>query len=163
MEKAFDSIVLILTEGIVLAILILHFISPARVIGCSMYPHLEELDYLVCNEGAYIIGEPEYGDIIIFKKDKHYIKRVIGKPGDTIVIKGGKVYRNGSRIEDYVADGVITGPEMTVELDQDEYFVLGDNRECSTDSREEDFGTVKKDEIVAKAVFRICPNPGWLY
>jgi signal peptidase I len=51
---------------------------------------------------------------------------------------------------------------MTVELDQDEYFVLGDNRECSTDSREEDFGTVKKDEIVAKAVFRIWPNPGRL-
>ena len=70
------------------------------------------------------------------------------------------MYRNGNRIEDYVDDEVITDPEMAVELDQDEYFVLGDNRENSGDSREERIGTVKEDEIRAKAVFRLYPHMG---
>ena len=160
MEKAFKSI---LFEGVVLAILLSQIIQPTTVIGRSMYPHLKDGDYLVLNKKAYVFEEPEYGDIITFPRDGELlIKRIIGKPGDTIVIKGGKVYRNGSRVDDYVADDVITEPEMTVKLNSNQYFVLGDNREGSLDSRNHEVGTVKEDEIEGKAIFRLYPHMGKL-
>ena len=111
------------------------------------------------NKNIYRHSDPEYGDIIIFPREgKLLIKRVIGKPGDTIDIKEGKVYRNGEAIDDYT--DLYTEPEMTRALDEDEYFVLGDNRTVSLDSRSPDVGTVRKSEIIGKAFLRLFPRTG---
>ena len=145
--------------GIGLALLILQFVQPTLVSGDSMDPYLKHHDYLIMNKNIYRHSDPEYGDIIIFPREgKLLIKRVIGKPGDTIDIKEGKVYRNGEAIDDYT--DLYTEPEMTRALDEDEYFVLGDNRTVSLDSRSPDVGTVRKSEIIGKAFLRLFPRTG---
>ena len=144
--------------GVALAFLVLQFIQPTLVNGDSMDPYLKNGDYLIMNKVAYTKSDPEYGDVIIFPREGHLlIKRVIGKPGDKIEIRDGKVYKNGEQ-SDFV--DVYTEPEMTVTLKDDEYFCLGDNRDVSKDSRDVGVGNIKKSEIRGKAVIRLFPRPG---
>ena len=144
--------------GVALAFLVLQFIQPTLVNGDSMDPYLKNGDYLIMNKVAYTKSDPEYGDVIIFPREGHLlIKRVIGKPGDKIEIRDGKVYKNGEQ-SDFV--DVYTEPEMTVTLKDDEYFCLGDNRDVSKDSRDVGVGNIKKSERRGKAVIRLFPRPG---
>ena len=137
-----------------------HF-HPMVVNGNSMFPYLRHNDCLIVEKIDCPYDYVDYGDVIIFEKDGRFlIKRVIGKPEDNIAVKGGAVYRNGHRIEDYVDDSVVTNGEMTVNLEEDEYFVLGDNRDYSMDSRDEDVGPVKQHLIYGKAIYRVSPNRG---
>jgi signal peptidase I len=133
-----------------------------RVDGASMEPTLQSGEFVIVNKLAYFIGEPKLGDVIVFHfprdPDQEYIKRVIGLSGDRIVIKGGKVFVNGELIlEDYIAAPPVY--EATVDVPVDSLFVLGDNRNNSSDSH--NWGPVPMDYVVGKAIFIYWPPTQW--
>jgi len=146
--------------AIVLAFIIKMFLFDfVMVQGSSMFPTLVEGDRLIVNKIGYTIGEPDYGDIVIlsYSDSVEYVKRVIGKGGDTIEIKDMVVYRNGEPLsEDYINTEAyedftkVTVPNGT-------YFVMGDNRANSSDSRYSSLGFVESDAIDGKVIFRIWP------
>jgi signal peptidase I len=146
---------------VVSAIIIIFLYQPVRVEGSSMLPVLEDQDRLFINKLAYRVGEIHRGDVVVFlyphDHEKSYIKRVIALPGDSLRIDHGQVYVNDTRVEEsYVprqfADDR-SQPEMTVP--QHEYFVMGDHRSVSSDSR--DFGPVDRELIYGKAAFVYWP------
>lgn len=130
------------------------------VVGNSMEPHLYSGQEVLVSKASYIMLNPRRGDIVAFKpngndKNHVYIKRVIGLPGDTVLIKNGRVYINGSLYEESgfakIEDPGIVKEELV--LGEKEYFVLGDNRNNSEDSRSGNVGPVKKDYIIGKVWF----------
>lgn len=141
----------------------------STVEGISMEPSLENRDSIIIDEFSYIVGSPKRYDIVVFPVDKniigeeksYFIKRVIGLPGETVYISDGKVYINNSLLKDekygkeLIKDAGLASKPLT--LGKDEYFVLGDNRNMSTDSRSSVVGVVEKKDIIGKAVFRIWP------
>jgi len=143
------------------AFIIIFLYQPVRVEGTSMLPMLEDQDRLFINKIAYRVGDIHQGDVVVFEypRDhaKSYIKRVIALPGDRLRIDRGEVYVNGMRLpEPYVPNRFTddrTQPEMV--LPPNEYFVMGDHRSISSDSR--DFGPVDRDLIYGKAVFVYWP------
>jgi len=152
------------------AFLIRYFlIQPFVVEGQSMEPNFHNNEYLVVNKLSYRIGEPKRGDIIIFQAPSapqfDYIKRVIALPGETVKISNNKIYINNKPIDEKYLDGsektlINQDPNMSLEriVGPNEYFVLGDNREHSSDSRE--FGIVSKSLIVGKVFVSVYP---WNY
>lgn len=138
-----------------------------RVEGSSMEPTLAEGDYLIIEKLSYYFSEPKRYDIVVFPvaydiemTGTYYIKRVIGLPGETVQIQNGKVYINGDMLgEEYgMADILDEGAAKDeITLGEDEYFVLGDNRNWSKDSRSGDIGNIKREDIVGKACFRFYP------
>lgn len=155
-----------------LALIIINIVRPTIVQQTSMTNTLQPKDYLIMYKLAYIGDKiPERGDIVIFEsdlldekgKEKLLIKRVIGLPGDKLMIKDEQLYLNGKAYkEDYLKDGV-TDPRdllsegMTLTVPDGEFFCMGDNRLGSEDSRSSDVGTVPEERIVGKAVFRLFP------
>ena len=143
------------------AFIILFLYQPVRVEGTSMLPSLEDQDRLFINKIAYRVGDIHEGDVVVFQypRDhaKSYIKRVIALPGDDLRIDRGRVYVNGERLkEPYLQRNFAddrSQPEMV--LPPREYFVMGDHRSISSDSR--DFGPVDRDLIYGKAVFVYWP------
>jgi signal peptidase I len=143
------------------AFIIIFLYQPVRVEGTSMLPMLEDQDRLFINKIAYRVGEIQRGDVVVFlyphDHEKSYIKRVIALPGDTLRIDHGQVIVNGERIsESYVPSRFAddrSQPEMTVP--REEYFVMGDHRSISSDSR--DFGPVDRNLIYGKAAFVYWP------
>lgn len=133
-----------------------------RVDGESMENTLYTDDCLIIDKLTYRFSEPKRFDIIVFpiNDDEDYIKRIIGLPGETVQIINGYVYINGRQLSENVEhetmleSGIATEP---VVLNADEYFVLGDNRNHSTDSRMDSVKMVKRDDIIGKAVFRFYP------
>lgn len=155
----------ILTAAVIAGIL-LFFIRPTIVKQNSMQNTMQPNDYLIMYKQAYRSSNPHRGDIVIFQSslrdengnDKLLIKRVIGIPGDTITIKGDQLYLNGKAYqEDYLKDGITTGDISNYEVPHGEYFVMGDNRVVSKDSRSEDVGCVNKEQIRGKVVLRLFP------
>jgi signal peptidase I len=146
---------------VVSAFIIIFLYQPVRVEGTSMLPMLEDQDRLFINKLAYHVGEIQRGDVVVFlyphDHEKSYIKRVIALPGDTLKIDHGVVYVNGKEIpEPYVPkqfEDDRSQPEMTIPAH--EYFVMGDHRSISSDSRE--FGPVDQDLIYGKAAFVYWP------
>ena len=151
-----------LTVSIIVSVFIIVFLyQPVRVEGTSMLPVLEDQDRLFINKMAYRVGEIHHGDVVVFlyPRDhaKSYIKRVIAGPGEQVRIEHGRVYVNGKQLrEKYVptmyADDR-SQPEMTVPAN--EFFVMGDHRSISSDSR--DFGPVDRSLIYGKAAFVYWP------
>ena len=146
--------------AIVLAFIIKMFLFDfVMVQGSSMFPTLVQGDRLIVNKIGYTIGEPDYGDIVIlsYSDSVEYVKRVIGKGGDTIEIKNMVVYRNGEPLEeDYInTDPYEDFTKVTVPVGT--YFVMGDNRANSSDSRYPSLGFVEKDAIDGRVIFRIWP------
>ena len=143
------------------AFIILFLYQPVRVEGTSMLPSLEDQDRLFINKIAYRVGEIHEGDVVVFQyprdHSKSYIKRVIALPGDDLRIDRGRVYVNGVRLkEPYLQRSYAderSQPEMV--LPPKEYFVMGDHRSISSDSR--DFGPVDRDLIYGKAAFVYWP------
>ena len=133
-----------------------------RVDGYSMEPTLHSGEYVIVNKVSYRLGEPAIGDIIVFhfprKPDQEYIKRVIGLPGDQVRITEGQVYVNDALLqESYInADPAYSG-SWTVPDGQ--YFVLGDNRNNSSDSH--NWGFVPYDYVIGRAVFVYWPPTQW--
>ena len=154
--------------GISLAIAlgILVFIQPTIVNQTSMYPTCYPGDYILIERQAYLFSSPKRGDIIVFKSNledengakKLLIKRIIGISGDHVVIENGSVQVNGKTLkENYLVDGTYTEGTIDCTVPEDAYFVMGDNRDVSIDSRSQDVGFVNKDDIVGKSALRIFP------
>jgi signal peptidase I len=143
------------------AFIIVFLYQPVRVEGTSMLPVLEDQDRLFINKIAYRVGEVHAGDVVVFQypRDhaKSYIKRVIALPGDRIRIDQGQVVVNGKLLMEPYLQGRFADdrsqPEMV--LPPGEYFVMGDHRSISSDSR--DFGPVDRGLIYGKAVFVYWP------
>ncbi len=148
--------------SVVVSVFIIVFLyQPVRVEGTSMLPRLEDQDRLFINKLAYRVGDIHRGDVVVFQypldRQKSYIKRVIALPGDDLRIDHGRVYVNGARVvEAYVPPRFAddrSEPEEIIPAHQ--YFVMGDHRSISSDSRE--FGPVNRDLIYGKAAFVYWP------
>ncbi|MCU0680420.1 MAG: signal peptidase I [Planctomycetes bacterium] len=145
-------------------------IQPFCVKGSSMEPNFHDFEYLIIDELSYRFKIPVRGEVIVFRypenPKEYFIKRVIGLPGETVEIKNGHVYiknqekPNGFVLqEDYIPKNVMTEPrggeDYAITLTADQYFVLGDNREFSKDSRY--FGPVDKNFVIGRVFFRGFP------
>ena len=145
-------------------------IQPFYVKGASMEPNFYDHEYLIIDEISYRFREPQRGDIVVFRYPndprQFFIKRVIGLPGETVEIAGGqiKIYNdknpNGAVLQEIAyLDQDYTATTRTVTLQNDEYYVLGDNRVASLDSRY--FGAVKRGYIVGRVWLRGWPLDRW--
>ena len=135
-----------------------------EVEGMSMSPTLKDKENLILDKISYRVRDPERYEIVVFppkyKENTYYIKRVIGLPGETVQIRNGEVYIDGMRLEGDEAYGKIKDPGLAAEpflLGEEEYFVLGDNRNDSIDSREPEVGAVRREDILGRAFFRLWP------
>ena len=153
--------------AVLLAWLIIHFcIEKNVIVGDSMSPTLPDSSVIIINKLAYIRKSPERNDVIVFNQGDESnsylnVKRVIGIPGDTVEILNGKVYINGELFEEQVntEDIRVAGLAASgITLLENEYFVLGDNRNSSEDSRFANVGLISGDDIYGKAVFMIKPE-----
>ena len=142
--------------------MILFLYQPVRVEGTSMLPRLEDHDRLFINKFVYHFSAIQHGDVVVFRyprdPEKSYIKRVIAVPGDRLRIDGGDVILNGRRLQEpYVPDEYRDSrsmPEMVIPPDY--YYMMGDHRSISSDSRE--FGPVERELIYGKASFVYWPR-----
>lgn len=136
------------------------------MIGDSMSPALKNGDIVLVNRVVYNARRPRRGDVIVFKpkgneNSHYYIKRVIGLPGETVEIIENGIYVNGEKLEEtYQTTKLDRAGRASekIKLDEDEYFVLGDDRENSEDSRDTDVGNVKREYIYGKAWFVLSPR-----
>lgn len=161
----------------------LFFMQPHQVSGLSMFPTLHNGDYVLTDKVSYRLGLPKRGDIIVFHAPPaahcpagtgcDFIKRVMGLPGESVEVKDNGIFINGKKMDEpYLPEGTQTMANAfiagrTVTLGQDEYFVVGDNRTNSSDSRS--WGPITSKNIVGRAFFRYWPfntvkvisNPGY--
>lgn len=164
MKKEIMSWIGCFAVAIAAALFIVTFIGQrVQVDGRSMEPTLQDRDNLICDKVSYRFSEPERYDIVIIypdgEKDKRWIKRIIGLPGEEVRIdEAGTIYINGEPLEESYGKEVIEDPGMAIapiQLGEDEYWVMGDNRNHSSDSRV--IGPVPKSRILGKAFVRIFP------
>ena len=151
-----ETIVVALVISIVLYLFIM---TPHEVIGSSMYPTYKDGEYLMANKVVYKLSEPKRGDVIIFKYSdtQDFIKRIIGLPGDQVMLKDGYIYINGNKLDEsgyldssvYSNGGEYLHEGETITVPDGQYFVCGDNRQHSSDSRT--FGPIEKAVIKGKA------------
>ncbi len=149
-----------------LVYLVSHFVGQrTQVQGSSMEPALSEEDNLIVDKLSYRFHDPERFDIIVFpflqQEETFYIKRIIGLPGETVQIdEEGNIYVNDELLDEGYGKEVIADPGRAiepVELGEDEYFVLGDNRNNSVDGREPSVGNIRRENIIGRAWLRIWP------
>lgn len=138
------------------------FGTQVKVAGQSMAPLLRGDDVVLMDRLAYDFGKPERFDVVVFEREdrKSNIKRVIGLPGEVVQITDGIIYIDGQRLEaeDGLDAAVLAGiAENPVTLGEDEYFLLGDNRDGSEDSRFANMGNIKRDQIQGKIWLRLMP------
>jgi len=138
-------------------------IQSYRVSGPSMLPGLQTDDYVLVNKIAYLFHAPERGDVIVFHypldTSEDFIKRVIGLPGDTVTLDNKTVHVDGVVLHEPYISEAYNPSGKTIKVPMDEYFVLGDNRPLSDDSR--DWGFVPKADLVGKAVIVYWPLSNW--
>lgn len=186
--------------GLLLFLLIFRFyiFQPFSISGNSMEPDFHDKEYIIVNEFSYHFGSPGRGDVVVFKHPEpacndfvdggyinrvflqgpcnNYIKRVIGLPNETVIIKDGKITIQNDKnpagfalSEKYVLSGVPTLGNIQKKLGKDEFFVLGDNREPNASSDSREWGVLPRDHIVGKAfivllpfdAFKVIKNPGY--
>lgn len=136
------------------------FFEKARVYGHSMEPALKDGQTVLVDKLAYRLGEPERFDVIVFRdrreEGRYYMKRIVGLPGETVQIADGRVTIDGVLLEEPSEREEIRDARRASEpvvLGQAEYFVLGDNRNGSSDSRDSDIGNVSAEQIIGRVVF----------
>ena len=161
----FEVIKIVILAAVIVLPVRYFLFQPFFVQGISMEPNFENGDYLIIDEISYRFREPERGEVIVFKYPKNptqrYIKRIIGLPGETVEIKEGQVIildENGNQVLDeleYLSENIETSGNIRVSLLEDEYFVLGDNRNFSSDSRR--WGVLPKNYIIGKVYVRAWP------
>jgi signal peptidase I len=157
-----------LLETIVLTVIIFAVINFAtgrfRIEGPSMRPNLEEGQYLIVNKIVYRLHPPQRGDIVVFNHprntDRDLVKRIIGLPGETVRVQDGHVFVNETLlVEPYITYQANARAPVEYQLGPDEYFVLGDNRPNSDDSRR--WGALNRDQIVGKVWISYWPPSSW--
>lgn len=138
-------------------------IQSYRVSGPSMLPGLQTDEYVLVNKIAYLFHAPERGDVIVFHfpldTSEDFIKRIIGLPGDTVTLDNATVRVDGVVLHEPYISQAYNPSGKTIKVPNDEYFVLGDNRPLSDDSR--DWGFVPKSDLVGKAVIVYWPVSNW--
>lgn len=160
--KLLADMIVVCCLGIVL---VQNVLEKVNISGNSMSPALVNEDQVFINHFAYTFSNPSRYDVIAFevsgvKSSRIYVKRVIGLPGEKVRIDGGKVYINGALLADDVSDETIITAGLAateIQLGEDEYFVLGDNRNNSEDSRFANIGNVKKANIIGRPWLIVFP------
>lgn len=169
LKTFFAELFKVLILGAFAVVAIRYFIfKPFVVKGASMEPNFHEKEYLIIDELTYRLHEPHRGDIVVLRnqgasEQDYFLKRIIGLPGERVVITGGrvKIYNaanpEGVYLDEsmYLAPSVLTFGDTDVTLGSDQYYVLGDNRPASLDSRR--IGPIPKFDIVGRAFFRGWP------
>lgn len=153
----------LIREIIVLIVIfvVLQFLLPRSIVqGSSMEPNLVEGERLAASPLPYILGEPERGDIVMLypveEGGPNLVKRIVGLPGETITFVRGELYVNGQRVDEpYLSEVCRNCRSRIWILGDEQYFVLGDNRNISRDSRS--YGPIERDTIMAKVLFRWWP------
>ncbi|MBT3419101.1 MAG: signal peptidase I [Candidatus Magasanikbacteria bacterium] len=160
-----EVIKIVVLAGITIFVIRTFLFKPFSVEGKSMFPTYENGEYLIIDELSYRFSDPDRGDVIVFvspiNPDEFYLKRVIGLPGEVVRVTDGKVFVSSADSpewtelhESYLVNVKTTG-STRVTLEPGEFFVLGDNRNASLDSRR--FGAIKREAIVGKTWFRGLP------
>lgn len=162
----------VLGKGIILSFVVGGLIhtfvaTPFRISGISMAPNFADGQFILVDKLSYFLSQPKRGDVIVLKfpanpSKKLFIKRIVGLPGETVRIANGTVAINGVQLtEAFLPEGTITGPDEVKVLGYQEYFVLGDNRPNSNDSRY--WGPLPKEDIVGVARLSLSPQLfGWV-
>ena len=160
------SFILYIAVVFLVTFLVIHYVGQrTQVSGSSMEYTLSDGDNLIVDKISYRFYEPERFDIIVFpfqqEEDTYYIKRIIGLPGETVQIgEDGTILINGMELEESYGREVIQNPGRAIEpitLGDDEYFVMGDNRNNSSDSRDPAVGNIHRKDIIGRAFIRIWP------
>ena len=166
-ENSAWEFVKVVTISLLIVIPIRTWIAqPFIVEGASMVPNFHDGEYLIIDEISYAVTPPKRGEVIVFRyplnPSEYFIKRIIGLPGETTSIKNGlisiKQPDSGETLvlgEPYIPDNIFTGPDEIIELGADQYFVMGDNREASSDSRV--WGPLPKSNITGRVFVRLWP------
>ena len=141
-----------------------------EVSGSSMETTLSDKDQLIVDKMTYRFRDPKRYDIVVFPYQypgpeeegmhPYYIKRIIGLPGETVQILSGMVYIDGMRLDEHYGNEIMENPGIAEEpltLGEDEYFVLGDNRNNSSDSRASDVGLIHRKDLIGRAWIRVWP------
>ena len=135
-----------------------------EVSGSSMETTLSDKDQLIVDKMTYRFRDPKRSDIVVFpyqyQDNTYYIKRIIGLPGETVQILSGMVYIDGMRLDEHYGNEIMENPGIAEEpltLGEDEYFVLGDNRNNSSDSRASDVGLIHRKDLIGRAWIRVWP------
>lgn len=174
----FDFLQGIVVVMAILVMIYLFVMSPQEINGASMEPNFHNGEYILTNKVTYKLKNPQRGDVVIFKspknKDIDYIKRIIGLPGDTVELRNNAFFVNEQLVEEpYIPEGTfLYGGSYLQENDliivpEGMYFVVGDNRPHSSDSRE--FGPIPKEDFIGQAFLRywpfdragVLPNPSY--
>lgn len=158
-NKLFKTIIIALYIVIFILILFINSIFIAIVDGSSMENTIHDNDILIINKKAYSLSPPKRYDIVnIYAKDKYdnfLVKRIIGLPGDTLEINNSSIYLNGTLLhEDYIKENMQIPYYIKINIPKNKYFVMGDNRNVSLDSRY--FGLIKESDIQGKALLKFC-------
>lgn len=163
MKRVLRDVLITLAVALAIFLTLRATVQAYKVIETCMEPNYVEGEWLLASKATYWFHEPERGDVIIldppFEIEDVYIKRLIGLPGDTVEVKDGVVYINGTALEEpYIKEA----PAYTfslIELGEDEYFVLGDNRNNANDSHSG--WTISREDIIGKAWFSYWPPSEW--
>lgn len=163
LKEIFSWLFWIGISAVTAVVLVYVFGLRTNVVGNSMEPHLYAGQKILINRLIYQISEPKFGDVIAFQPNgnensHYYVKRVIGVPGDTLVIKNGRIFINDEELKEDESYDKIAEPgiaESELHLADGEYFVMGDNRNFSEDSRSGNIGIVKDSYIIGKVWFKL--------
>jgi len=161
----FEAIKIVIFALIIVIPIRYFLFQPFLVEGSSMHPNFHDNDYLIVNEISYRLRNPQRGEVVIFyypqDRSKRFIKRIIGLPGETIQAKEGEIFIINSEGEstlldetDYLSQSSIE-QDFEKEIGPDEYFVMGDNRRFSFDSR--NWGNLPKENIIGCVLFKVFP------
>lgn len=164
-----DFVRIILIAALIVLPIRYFIFQPFIVKGDSMVPNFHSGDYLIIDELSYRLGEPKRGDVVVLKypldPTQRFIKRIIGLPGETVQIKNGKItILKGDESftldeKNYLPESLVTDGDVNLTLREGKYFVMGDNRQFSYDSRR--WGELPKEDIIGKAFFRVYKNPAF--
>lgn len=166
-REVWEWVKIIATAAMIALFLNSCIIANSRVPSASMETTIMTKDRVIGSRLTYKFSDPQRGDIAIFRfpddESIYYVKRIIGLPGDTIDIVDGQVYLNGSTEpldEPYLHEPMIPEPPMHFEVPEDCYFMMGDNRNYSSDARRWENTYVKREKLIAKVLFRYYPRIG---
>lgn len=155
----FEVVKVVLISLAIILPIRMFLVQPFYVEGASMEPNFYQNEYLIIDELSYRFNAPQRGQVIIFKNPQntraYFIKRIIGLPGETVEIKDGRVYINDKKLPEIYIEHFATDSHPAITLAADEYFVMGDNRVNSFDSRQ--LGPIRQDYFIGRVWLRGWP------